>query len=1159
MQLNVFSTDSQKSGFRLQYMEVYNWGTFNEHVYSIRPMGETSLLTGGNGSGKTTFVDALLTLIVAERKFRFYNQSSGSEKKGDRTEESYVLGGYGTISSENTGLDRTQYLRENKEEAYSILLANFSNETEQSVTLFQVRYFVNGNMERKYGIAHKSLHIEDDFRPFDLGGNWRRRLDLQYNKASGKQLEWFDTASKYAQRLVNVLGMQSMQALTLFNQTVGIKVLQNLDDFIRTHMLEPRDMETQFQELKKHLKILLDAQENIEKAEEQIKLLQPVQHHHEHYKELQVQVNELQLQIDTAKIWKIYTHDYLLAQAIDEGNIRLRELVQKIKLTRDKIERLIDEEHLTKNQIEQNEAGRRLKQLENDLEQLKGKKTAAETNLALFSDWCKTLRLEENNLEDEAAYNRIKKESLRSALRLQREQRLNEEDDFDAKSMFKQATEQKQHLEEELNILLQNRSNIPPKLATLRKDLCSALKIDTNDLPFSGELVQVRPQELHWQPTLEKLLYSFSLRLLVPDKHYKKVTRYINQTNLRTRLVYYHVKDVIPILADEETVFYKLDFHPDHKLTSWVQQQLAQQFNYVCIEDEKMLERYEKAITISGLTKNRDRHEKDDRPERSDPSGYVMGWNNETKKEAMLQKRGILTDNIASSNETILRCKKRSDYLQKQFVSVDRIKDHEGFPLLDVNGIQRSIHNTHEQIKMLRQSDNELKTLVSQLEQITKERKEKEDEKDDQFTESISLGNDLSMHEQTRESLRELLRHTTESDKDQLLSFQQKFADKLIDISLEMIEPIYHGIQENATRNITEVKGQLHREQSKLERSINHIKNPSPAMLKRFPGWYEDVQFLPEEAEYADEYNEWLQKLEKENLPKYRKNFENYINETITYKIGGLNEELERWERDINTSIGRLNKSLSGINFNKLPDTYIQLGKRQVAAGTEVREFRGTLLDALPQAANWQQSSFEEKSLHFRQKVQPLIASLDESESYRSKVMDARNWFEFWADEKYRNTDELKKTYRQMGQLSGGEKPQLTYTILCSAIAYQFGITREGKNNRSLRFIAVDESFSNQDEDKATYLMELCKQLHLQLLVVTPSDKIQIVQDFIAHVHLVQRVNNRNSTLYNMTIKELKRKTATQWLTISTFHNWRKATGHTWSILLRENPLNQLS
>jgi uncharacterized protein YPO0396 len=266
-----------------------------------------------------------------------------------------------------------------------------------------------------------------------------------------------------------------------------------------------------------------------------------------------------------------------------------------------------------------------------------------------------------------------------------------------------------------------------------------------------------------------------------------------------------------------------------------------------------------------------------------------------------------------------------------------------------------------------------------------------------------------------------------------------------------------------------------------------------------------------------------LQKLEQDNLPKYKKDFENFITTTMTYKIGGLNEEMEKWEREIKNSIVRLNQSLSGINFNRLPDTFIQLGIRSINDAT-VKAFRNQLLEALPQASNWQQNSFEDKAAHFREKIQPLISSLDESETYRNRVLDVRNWFEFWADEKFTNTGELKKTYRQMGQLSGGEKAQLTYTILCSAIAYQFGITREGKNTKSLRFIAVDESFSNQDEEKATYLMELCKQLHLQLLVVTPSDKIQIVQDFIAHVHLVQRKPNGKSVMYNMTIKELKEK-----------------------------------
>ncbi|RYG30136.1 MAG: thymidylate synthase [Chitinophagaceae bacterium] len=66
VQLNVFSTDNEKNGFRLQYLEVYNWGTFHGQVWRIEPEGETALLTGANGSGKTTFVDALLTLMIAQ-------------------------------------------------------------------------------------------------------------------------------------------------------------------------------------------------------------------------------------------------------------------------------------------------------------------------------------------------------------------------------------------------------------------------------------------------------------------------------------------------------------------------------------------------------------------------------------------------------------------------------------------------------------------------------------------------------------------------------------------------------------------------------------------------------------------------------------------------------------------------------------------------------------------------------------------------------------------------------------------------------------------------------------------------------------------------------------------------------------------------------------
>ncbi len=163
---------------------------------------------------------------------------------------------------------------------------------------------------------------------------------------------------------------------------------------------------------------------------------------------------------------------------------------------------------------------------------------------------------------------------------------------------------EKNTLEKELTLLLQSKNNIPGQLINLRKDLCSALKLDENDLPFAGELMQIRTGDLDWQPALEKLLNPIALRMLVPDKLYKKVNKYVNDTNLKARLVYTLVKDIaLRQHPEESAVWHKLEFHSTHPLSAWVSQQIILQYNFSCVENEKKLERYEKALTINGLIK----------------------------------------------------------------------------------------------------------------------------------------------------------------------------------------------------------------------------------------------------------------------------------------------------------------------------------------------------------------------------------------------------------------------------------------------------------------------------------------------------------------------------------------------------------------------------
>ena len=93
--------DAGMAGYRLQHSEVLNWGTFDSQVWRFSPGTETALLTGDIGSGKSTIVDALTTLLVPSHKAA-YNKAAGADAK-ERTLRSYVEGHYKSERIEATG------------------------------------------------------------------------------------------------------------------------------------------------------------------------------------------------------------------------------------------------------------------------------------------------------------------------------------------------------------------------------------------------------------------------------------------------------------------------------------------------------------------------------------------------------------------------------------------------------------------------------------------------------------------------------------------------------------------------------------------------------------------------------------------------------------------------------------------------------------------------------------------------------------------------------------------------------------------------------------------------------------------------------------------------------------------------------------------------
>lgn len=178
----------------------------------------------------------------------------------------------------------------------------------------------------------------------------------------------------------------------------------------------------------------------------------------------------------------------------------------------------------------------------------------------------------------------------------------------DAVKLQLQTQLQQQHqLSAELSALNKRQSNIPARQLQIREQLCHALDIPESSLPFVGELLQVKPNEVRWQGAVERVLHNFALSLLVPDELYRKVTEFIQHTYLGARLVYDRIhpqKLALPSPATTDFLPAKLEIKADSMFYPWLIQELSQRFLYQCCDDLVSFLRADKHQIAGAICKN---------------------------------------------------------------------------------------------------------------------------------------------------------------------------------------------------------------------------------------------------------------------------------------------------------------------------------------------------------------------------------------------------------------------------------------------------------------------------------------------------------------------------------------------------------------------------
>ena len=1109
-------TDPKRVGFRLQRLELLNWGTFDKSVWTLELDGRNSLVTGDIGSGKSTLVDAVTTLLVPPRRAA-YNKAAGAGVR-ERTLRSYVLGHFKSERNDASSTARPVSLRDHN--SYSVILGVFRNVDyqQQYVTLAQVFWIADGRNQpdRFFAAAEGDLSISREFADFGTDiSQLRKRL-------RGRRVEIWNSFPPYGAWFRRRFGIENEQALDLFHQTVSMKSVGNLTEFVRGHMLEPFDVAPRIKALMDHFDDLSRAHEAVLKAKQQIEMLAPLVADCERHAEATAEV-------ETLRGCREALSPYFETLKLDLLNRRLAKLGEELARQSVRVERAeerLDGKRREVDDIKRDLAengGDRLERLAMDIRRFEAERERRAGKARRYSELVG--RLGETPATDDAGFLAQKRRFADLAGELRSEDDRLQNALVERNVAFSQGRKEHDALSAEIRSLKTRRSNIPAQQVAMRTVLCQALQIGEADMPFAGELLEVRKEERDWEGAAERLLRGFGLSLLVPETHYAQVATLVDKTDLKGRLVYFRVRESrrqAPPPLHQDSLVRKLSVKPDSEFYPWLEQELAHRFNVACCATGEQFRREPRAVTRAGQIKMPgERHEKDDRHRIDDRARFVLGWTNIEKIAALESQARRLEARLREQGAGIAKAEKDRRTVQERLDNLLRLDEYTDFKELDWSALATEVARLRDEKQQLETTSDVLKKLNARLAEANEALASAEATLKERWEQRARTeqrqSNALALHERTQAALRDVDRESLQSEFERLDEMRNTVLGEAA-LTIESCDNRQQEVREWLQKRIDTIDIRLNRLRDKVHQAMMAFKEAFKL---------ETVE-VDANIEAASEYADMLRRLQADALPEFEARFKRLLNENTIREIANFHSQLNREREVIRDRIDRINESLHRIPYN--PGRYIRL-EAERTQDAEIRDFRTDLRactdDALSGSGDDQYS--ENRFLQVQRIIERFRGRdgmAEQDRRWTAKVTDVRHWFTFAASERWREDNTEHEHYSDSGGKSGGQKEKLAYTILAASLAYQFGLESGQVRSRSFRFVVIDEAFGRGSDESTQYALRLFSELDLQLLIVTPLQKIHIIEPFVASVGFIHNEDGRTSKLRNLSIEEYREERA---------------------------------
>lgn len=607
--------------------------------------------------------------------------------------------------------------------------------------------------------------------------------------------------------------------------------------------------------------------------------------------------------------------------------------------------------------------------------------------------------------------------------------------------------------------------------------------------------------------------------MLVPDEWIDRVNTFVDSNHLKGKLKYnrVHLDQSVNISeVSDQSVVSKIDIRHGSPFENWIRQGFADRFDHRCLEtaNDPKYHDFPKVLTISGLIKNRQSFLKDDRAFSS--RDYILGWDNtakilelESEKKTEEKKLERINSQIANLQITMMEC----ENMQRIFVKLESVKV---FGDVDVYSLERQIAEVKKEKEKI-EKDPAITGYKVQLDAV-KQKMTTEEQSMEKLTKAIGIIEDGIRKRTIRRN--QLIQILEKVDGEAIFTRFQSSPYQLTTTDLQDFE----------TEKEDKI-GQIRRKKDKIVEILNAIEKKMNGLASAYR---ENRMTISEKNEISSgisegDFREYLDreyhKIQDEELYKYKQQFEKEFRDNLFSRLNDFYYALENEQTEIETKIAEINATLKTISYSK--ETYIEIAHKdnnKKADGIEdfKRDFREKVINKRELDMNDKIRAFE----NIKNLMEKLIAK--EQESWVANVIDVRNWFLFSVKERYKEDDLVKDIFESSSGKSGGQTIKLAYGVLAAALLYQYGIREKDTNllssafSKSFRLVVIDEVFAKLDIDNSRYVLDLFDKLGLQLFIITPTNTINVLEDYVKTLYFIS--NNTGEKSFKNKIDIVSRK-----------------------------------